>query len=256
MNTKIAFFILILLLFTSLGRGNTNNIAKSASVKDKDAVWYAYNSGHFRFLIPYYWEIIPEKKINQYKDILQQNFPNRAPPNYVVGVQRKALKTFSLPYFLIEIEERPMPTPEEVEAERASYQSSVRRAYSGLHKKGLFGEVKAMPATYDSERHIIFGYSHMMRAADKQRLTSITSIYPCRYGFVRFHFFLPQEKETNYMPAVETVITSVTFNAGYGYSQQEAQTGTVSKKFRVGLGIFIITLATIWITMRFFSRRV
>ena len=38
---------------------------------------FSYAPGHFEFLLPHYWEVIPEKNVQQYKDILKKMYPNK-----------------------------------------------------------------------------------------------------------------------------------------------------------------------------------
>lgn len=218
------------------------------------ATWYHYAPGHFRFLLPYYWEVIPPDRVERYNTTLREQLPGRRVPQYDLAIQRKALLPFTLPYALVEIEERPMPTPQEIEAERAAYDMSVRRAYRDLHREGLFGEITPMPAIYDDQRHIILGYTHMRRASDNQKLTLITATHPARYGFVRFHYFLPYETETQYLSAVETVLTSLTFSAAYAYDPTLLDSRTFPSYFGMLLRSVIVILAVVWLALRLASR--
>ena len=178
---------------------------------------YDYTPGHVSFVVPAEWRIIPIDELETYKRKLGETFPGRPVPNYVAGMQRKALFTFELPYVLVEIEQRSMPSLEEIQAEKLSYAGNIHRAYLSLHRKGMFGEVKAMPAEYYPDRKVLLGYSEMTRARDKVRLAAITAVYPCQYGYLRMHFFINIEHRDRDMQAVDEIISSVSFDEPYSY---------------------------------------
>ncbi len=192
----------------------TNHVAEAAH---GTGTLFRFAPARISFTLPYYWQVIADEKLAGYKETLRETFPGRPVPNYVLALQRRALFTFALPYALFEIEERSMPTPQELESERQSFADSVRRAYMALRQEGLFGEVKPLDAIYDARRHVIVGYWEMMRASDKRRIAAMAAIFPCRYGYLRAHFFLPAERQDEFLPAVEEIINSVTFDEGYGY---------------------------------------
>jgi len=214
---------------------------------------FSYAPGHFEFLLPHYWEVIPGKDVQQYKDILKKMYPDKPVQNYVLAIQRKALLKFSMPYALIEIENRAMPTLKEVEGETVSFDSNIRKAFVDLFKSNLFGEVKPMPAVYDPGNQVIVGYCSMFRAKDKQYLTTITAIYPCRYGYVRFHFTFQQDTEEKYFQVIENIIKSVKFDKGFGYNP------SIAEKNKSGLNktiyVIVIVLAVVWFGFRFIARR-
>ena len=215
--------------------------------------WYRCAEGHFRFVLPHYWTILPDEKVKQFKAKLRKSLPSRPVPDYILAFQRKALLSFTFPYALVEVQNGPMPTPADVEAERAGFAANVRSAYKDLHDKRMFGEVKAMPATYDTNAHVVVGFSQMTRAHDSRKISAVTAIYPCRYGYMRIHFFLPAEKEVTYLTPVETVITSVTFEAGYGYVPRSGRQGTF-KHMRYLLPAGVVVMGVIWIGMRMYAR--
>jgi len=213
---------------------------------------FSYAPGHFKFLLPDYWEVIPDREIQRYKKILKKLYPNKPVQNYVLAIQRKALLDFSMPYALIEIENRPMPTLGEVEGEARSFASNIRRAFVDLYKSNLFGEVKPMPAVYDPVHQVVVGYCSMFRAKDKQNLTTVTAIYPCRYGYVRFHFTFLENTEKKSFPVIEKVIKSVKFDDGFAYN------ASIAKKNKHGLNktiyILVVVLAVIWFGFRLFGK--
>ena len=225
---------------------NSTNIPPAGKI-------FSYAPGHFEFLLPDYWEIIPAKEIQRYKDILKRLYPDKPVQNYVLGFQRKALLKFSMPYALVEIENRPMPTVDEVEGEARSFASNIRRAFVDLYKSNLFGEVKPMPAVYDPVHQVVVGYCSMFRAKDKQNLTTVTAIYPCRYGYVRFHFTFKEDTEEDYFPVIEKIIKSVKFDKGFAYNS------AIAKKNKRGLNktiyIVVIVLAVIWFAFRIIARK-
>jgi len=214
---------------------------------------FSYAPGHFEFLLPHYWEVIPEKNVQQYKDILKKMYPNKPVQNYVLAIQRKALLNFSMPYALIEIENRAMPTLKEIEGETVSFDSNIRKAFVDLYKSNLFGEIKPMPAVYDRQNQVIVGYCSMFRAKDKQHLTTITAIYPCRYGYVRFHFTFQEDTEEKYFQVIENIIKSVKFDKGFEYNPSMA--GKNNRNFNKIIYPVVIVLAVVWFGFRFIARK-
>lgn len=214
---------------------------------------YVYAPGHVSFTVPAYWHIIPDRKLQSYKDKYKELIPGSPVPNYVVGMQRNALFTFSLPYALVELQQSSMPTLEEIQSETTTFDSSVRRAYIPLHRQGLFGEIKALPAEYDPVRQVILGYSEMTRSRDNIRMAAITAIYPCRYGYLRFHFFINTEYRDRDMPAIDEIISSVTFKEAYAYIPRRESVS--SRQLRQILYITIVVLACIWFGLRILGRR-
>jgi len=146
-----------------------------------------------------------------------------------------------------------MPTPNEVKAETQNFDSNIRRAFVDLYKSNLFGEVKPMPAVYDPEHKVIVGYCSMFRAKDKQKLTTVTAIYPCRYGYVRFHFTFRQDTEEKYFPVIEEIIKSVKFDSGFDYVPSIAQKNNHSTNKIIYT--VVIVLAVIWYGFRFIARK-
>ena len=254
-------FYISLFLFTLNVSGifavETNAIIKVLSDNSTNSPpagkMFSYASGHFKFLLPYYWEIIPDKEIQRYKNILKKLYPGKPVQNYVLGIQRKALLNFSMPYALIEIENRPMPTVDEVKGEAISFASNIRRAFVDLYKSNLFGEVKPMPAVYDPEHQVIVGYCSMYRAKDKQNLTTVTAIYPCRYGYVRFHFTFKEDTEEKYFTVIEKIIKSVKFDDGFAYNPATAKKN--KRGFNKIIYVVVIGLAVIWFAFRIIARK-
>ncbi|RLD10198.1 MAG: hypothetical protein DRI44_06645 [Chlamydiae bacterium] len=249
----LAYVLMISTLFAektdTVKHFSTNNLNKILS----DGKFFSYAPGHFKFLLPYYWQIIPDKAVQRYKDILRKMYPNKPVQNYVLALQRKALVDFTMPYALVEIETRPMPTVEEVEGEAVSFAPSVRKAFVDLYKSNLFGEIKPMPAVYDPMHQVIVGYCSMFRAKDKQHLTTVTAIYPCRYGYVRFYFTFQQDTEEKYFPVIENIIKSVKFDDGFEYNPSAAKKN--NRGFNKTIYTIVIVLAIIWFGFRIFGRR-
>jgi len=259
--TKNFLYILALssvLMISNLFAGKTN-ISKSFSSYDltnsvSTGKIFSYAPGHFKFVLPDYWQVIPDKALQSYKNILRKLYPGKPLQNYVLAIQRKALMDFAMPYALIEIEARPMPAVEEVEAEAINFAPNIRRAYIDLFKSNLFGEVKPMPAVYDPLNKVVVGYCSMFRAKDKQNLTTVTAIYPCRYGYVRFHFTFQQNTEEKYFPVIEEVIKSMKFDEGFAYDPSAAKKN--SRGFNQMIYIIVIVLAIVWFGFRIFGRRI
>jgi hypothetical protein len=257
------WFILLLLVMTGISFATTSDtvraditatgITEVVSGVQTNAQTYVYAPGHVSFTIPAYWHIIPERKLQSYKDKYKKMFPGSPMPKYVVGMQRNALFTFSLPYALVELQQGSMPTLEEIQSETTTFDSSVRRAYIPLHRQGLFGEIKALPAEYDPTRHVILGYSEMTRGSDNIRMAAITAIYPCRYGYLRFHFFINTEYRDRDMPAIDDIISSVTFKEEYAYVPRRESVS--SKQMRRILYTIIAVLACAWFGLRILGRR-
>ncbi len=215
---------------------------------------FRFAPAHFSFTMPYYWTAISDSDLAHYKATLREMFPNRPVPNYVLAIQRKALFTFALPYALFEVEERPMPTEEEIEAERSSFAQSIRRAYLDLHRQGAFGEIKPMEAQYDPIRNVIIAYWEMTRTSDRRRIAALAAIFPCRYGFLRLHVFLPAERQLDLLPVVEELINSVTFDEGFGYDPAQARPRRRGLSHTTALAIFA-ALAIVWIALRILASR-
>lgn len=249
---KIFYRILLMLFFSifsfsSVAETNeTSSLSTGATNRD-----FNYSPGHFKFMLPDYWEVIPDKEIRRYKEILRKLYPNKPVQNYVLAIQRKALLSFTTPYALIEIEKRPTPTEKEVEGEALSYADNIRRAYLALYKSNLFGEVKPMPAVYDPKHKVVVGYSSMYRAKDGKSLITMTAIYPCSYGYVRFHFTLSKENEDKYFPVIENIIKSVRFDKGFEFDPSVR----LNNHFNYIIYGVVLVLATIWFGMRIYCRR-
>ena len=259
MRKKLFHILLFLFILnvSALLAAETNTQIKVTSNSSTNAPalgkTFFYAPGHFKFLLPDYWEVIPDKEIQRYKNILKRLYPNKPVQNYVLGIQRKALLNFSMPYALVEIENRPMPTLDEVQGEARSFASNIRKAFVDLYKSNLFGEVKPMPAVYDPVHQVVVGYCSMFRAKDKQNLTTVTAIYPCQYGYVRFHFTFQEDTEEKYFPVIEKIIKSVKFDDGFAYNASKA------KENKHGLNriiyIVVIVLAVIWFGFRIIGRK-
>lgn len=248
-HRRLLFFSLLLAtpLFSS-----TNVAPTEPSPSHATGTFFRFAPAHISFTLPYYWTVIPEADLLAYKATLRELFPNRPVPNYVLAIQRKALFKFALPYILFEIEERPMPTREEIENERRVFADSVRKAYLDLHRQGAFGEVKPMEAQYDPKRNVIIGYWEMTRASDKRRIAAMAVVFPCRYGFLRLHVFLPADQQLQLLPVIDELISSVTFDEGYAYVPQAAQARRPRLQPRTALLIFAV-LAVIWFALRFLA---
>ena len=215
---------------------------------------YACVPGHVSVTLPAQWRIIPEKEIESYKRTLKETLPGRPAPNYVIGMQRRALFTFALPYALVEIEKCRMPSLEEIQAVKLSYADTIYRAYLPLHRSGMFGEVNAMPAEYYPERGVVLGYSEMTRTRDNVRLAAITAMYPCRYGYLRIHFFVNTKDRDRDMQAVDEIISSVVFDKEFGYEQHTREYSTGNMR-QILYGT-IAVLACGWLFLRFVGRRI
>ena len=250
MNKYILISSIFISLFT-FAETNIPNVNTSTNLV-KTSSEFTYSPGHFRFQLPYYWEIISDKTLKSYINKLKEIYPGKPTPNYVLAIQRKALYDFTMPYALIEIDKRPMPTQKEVDAETASFDSNIRRAYVALYKKGLFGEINPLPAVYDPVNKVILGRCSMYRAKDKQYLTTITAIYPCSYGYVRFHFTFKTEDEEKFFPVIEKIIKSLKFDNGFEYKPALAKKnkGLLSRPIYV----VVLVLAVIWFGFRIFGK--
>ncbi len=201
--------------------------------------------------MPRYWEKIPDKELEVYKNLLKEIYPKRT-ENYVLGFQRKALDYFKMPYALVDIRQQKTPTIQEIKAEARNFASKLRKSYVDLYRSNLFGEIMPMEGVYDSEKNVIIEYYRMFRAKDKKYICSMTAVFPCRYGYVNFHFFYEAKNETKYIEVIEKIIDSVTFDKGYEYIKIEAGQ---EKSYKNIISISVAILATIWIIMRFIGRR-
>ena len=240
------------LMLTSVAAETSEQAGSGAAVTN--GRMFAYAPGHFRFLLPEYWEVIPHSDVERYKNTLRKLYPRRPLQNYVLAIQRKALLKFTMPYALIEIQAGPMPTEEEVESEALEFAPGIRKAYVDLYRSNLFGEVQPMPATYDPVRHVVIGYCRMFRAKDKRHLVTLTAIYPCRYGYVRFHFTLREDEEDKYLPVIERTVESVTFDKGFAYDPALAGKRK-SSTFKYAMCAIVVVLGLIWIVFRLFGSR-
>ena len=226
-----------------------------AAALDTNGSAFAFAPGHFSFRMPYYWTALADDQLALYKDSLRKQFPGRGVPNYVLGLQRKSLFTFSLPYALIELDNCGMPNPKQVEAECRAFSLSVARAYLPLHRSGQFGEVKPMEAVYYTNINVIIGYWQMVRARDNQRLACVSAIYPCGYGYARFHFFMDAGDQDTYLPIVERLIGSVSFDSGFAYKSATPADGTASslRGMRTTIVMVVVTMV-IWLVVRILVR--
>jgi len=206
---------------------------------------------HFKFLMPRYWEAIPDKELQVYKKLLKETYPKRT-ENYVLAFQRKALDYFKMPYALVDIRQQKTPTIQEINAEAKNFATKLRKSYVDLYRSNLFGEIMPMDAVYDSEKNVIIEYYRMFRAKDKKYICSMTAVFPCRFGFVNFHFFYKAENETKYIEVIEKIIESVAFEKGYEYIRIDA---IQENSYKNVISISVVVLATIWIIMRFMGRR-
>jgi len=238
---------LLYLIFPTIAFAETNTVGNS------DGALFAYAPGHFKFTLPHYWQVIPNSTLQSYNDKIRKLYPGKPAPNYVLAIQRKALLDFTMPYALIEIDKRPMPSKQEVEAEAAAFEANIRKAYIGLYKKGLFGEVKPLPAVYDEKNNVVVGRCSMYRASDKLYITTITAMFPCRYGYVRFHFTFKTDNEEKYFPVIENIIKSVKFDDGFQF-ESNASNGK-KDVFSRPIYIVVFVLAVIWFGFRFFGRK-
>jgi len=225
-----------------------------ASIIATGNLQYVCAPGHVSFIIPDQWRVISESELEPYKRKLGEAFPDRPVPNYIMGMQRKSLFTFSLPYMLVVLEKGTMPTLEEIQAEKVSYVSSIQQAYLSLHRKGMFGEVKALPAEYYPERKVLLGYSEMTRASDNVRLVAITASYPCQYGYLRLNFFINAEQSDRDMPAIDEIISSVSFEPEYAYIPYRKDMS--SEQLRYILYGIVGVLACAWFFIRIFGSRI
>lgn len=231
----------------------SNEVDESLAAPHGTGTFFRFAPAHFSFMMPYYWTAISDTDLVAYKQTLRETFPNRPVPNYVLAIQRKALFTFALPYAMFEVEERPMPTRQEIENERLAFADSVRKAYLDLHRQGRFGEVKPMDAQFDPQRNVIIGYWEMMRASDKRRIAAIAAIFPCRYGYLRLHVFLPADRQAELLPVIDDLISSVKFDEGYGYEPSQARPRRRGLSNRTALILFA-ALAVAWIGLRLAAR--
>ncbi|MCX7846783.1 MAG: hypothetical protein N2595_01950 [bacterium] len=251
---RLHLVILIVAITAFHVRAVTNEHVVAEPVQEGTGTVFRFAPAHITFTLPYYWTVIPESELAAYKAKLRELFPQRPVPNYVLAVQRKALFTFALPYVLFEVEQRSMPTREEIEQERAVFADSVRKAYLDLHRQGMFGEVKPMDAQYDPQRNVIIGYWEMVRAGDKRRIAALAAIFPCRYGFLRLHIFLPADRQAELLPVIDELISSVTFDEGYGYDPKLLRKRRQALSPRTAL-LILAVLAIVWLALRLLVRR-
>jgi hypothetical protein len=203
------------------------------------------------FRLPHYWEVLPDAKLAGYREQLREMFPQRAVPNYVMAAQRKALLSFSMPYLLVELDSGPMPSLEQVEQEALAFAANIQRAYVALHRSNLFGEVNVMDAFYDTQQHVIIGSWDMYRARDNRRIAALNAIFPFRGGFVRCHFFLPAAEQDRYLPDVEMIVDSLTFEPGFEYVPIAA---SGDSRMKYTLYTIVVVLGAVWVGMRFMLR--
>jgi len=241
------------LCFATVAFAQSNDLNNALAPPQGTGTLFRFAPAHFSFTLPYYWTLISDTDLAAYKATLREMFPDRPIPNYVLAIQRKALFTFALPYALFEIEERPMPTLQEIEQERATFSLNVRKAYLALHRQGAFGEVKPMEAQFDPQRNVIIGYWEMFRASDKRRIAALAAIFPCRYGYLRLHVFLPADRQAEFLPVIEDLISSVIFDDGYRYDPSQAPKRRRALSPRTALLLFAV-LALAWIALRVLAR--
>jgi len=241
------------LCFAAVAFAQSNDLNAALTTPQGTGTLFRFAPAHFSFTLPYYWTAISDTDLAAYKATLRETFPDRPIPNYVLAIQRKALFKFALPYALFEIEERPMPTLQEIEQERAAFSLNVRKAYLDLHRQGSFGEVKPMEAQFDPQRKVIIGYWEMVRTSDKRRIAALAAIFPCRYGYLRLHVFLPAGRQAEFLPVIDDLISSVTFDEGYGYDPSNAPARRRGLAPRTALLLFAV-LALAWIALRVLAR--
>ncbi len=244
--------IFLIIFFSVFAKAvETNNPAIQQSTNSIIQQTFSLSAWHLQFLMPRYWEAIPDEELEIYKNLLKEIYPKRT-ENYVLGFQRKALDYFKMPYALVDIRQQKTPTIQEINAEAKNFASKLRKSYVDLYRSNLFGEIMPMDAVYDSEKNVIIQYYRMFRAKDKKYICSMTAVFPCRFGYVNFHFFYEAENETKYIEVIEKIIDSVTFDKGYEYIKIEAGQENSYKNI---ISISVAILATIWIIMRFVGRR-
>ena len=109
-----------------------------------------------------------------------------------------------------------------------------------------------MEGVYDPEKEVIIEYYRMFRAKDKKYICSMTAVFPCRYGFVNFHFFYKAENESKYIGVIEGIIDSVTFDKGYEYIKTKSHP---EESYKTVIYIIVVVLGIIWVAMRFYGRK-
>jgi len=250
---KFVFRLVVILLFFNVvvKAIESNNPTIQQSISSVHGKTFNFISGHFQFTMPNYWEKIPDKELDIYKELLKKTYPNRT-ENYVLAFQRKALDYFKMPYALVDVRQRKTPTIEEIEAEARNFATKLRKSYVDLYRSNLFGEIKPMEGVYDPEKNVIIEYYRMFRAKDKKYICSMTAVFPCRYGFVNFHFFYKAENEAKYIDIIEKIIDSVTFDKGYEYIKLESRP---EDSYQIIIYILVAVLATVWVVMRFLGRK-
>ncbi len=241
---SIIFKLIVLFVFFSV-------VVKATETNSVQGEIFKFSSWHLQFLMPRYWEEIPGEELEVYKNLLKEIYPKKT-ENYVLAFQRKALDYFKMPYALVDIRQQKTPTIQEINAEAKNFASKLRKSYVDLYRSNLFGEIMPMEGVYDPEKNVVIEYYRMFRAKDKKYICSMTAVFPCRYGFVNFHFFYKAENETKYIGIIEKIIDSVTFDKGYEYVKVDAGQ---EKSYRTIISVIVAVLATIWISMRFIGRR-
>lgn len=244
-NLKLTFLVLFS-TFLLKGIESTN-----LSINQSASTFFSLEAWHLKFLMPDYWQKIPDKELQVYKTLLKKTYPKRT-ENYVLAFQRKALNDFQMPYALVDVRQQKTPTLQEINAEAKGFASNLRKTYLDLYRSNLYGEVKPMEGVYDPEKNVIIEYYRTFRAKDKKYICSMTAVFPCRYGFVNFHFFYKAENEIKYIDVIEKIIDSVRFDKGYEYIKIDTKKEASYKKT---ISIFVAVLATIWVAMRFIGRR-
>jgi len=189
------------------------------------AAAFAFAPAHLRFALPVTWAVIPDETLERYKDGLRSMWPQQPVPAFVLGIQQKAETPFQIPYGLLELDQQPMPSHAQIESNRCLLASDITARFAALHCTGLSAGVTAEPAVFSTNLQAIVASWRMTRGGSSQELACLMAQFPCRYGYVRFHFFMDARAQAAQQPAVNTIINSVRFDSGCGYEPQDAEDG-------------------------------
>ena len=250
---RVSMLLPLIAAWTALAApaAHATNEPAAAPATSTGAYTYAYAAGHFSFLVPDYWTLVPEQELEKYRQVLRAATPGAPEPQYVLALQRKALFHFSMPYVLIELERRPMPSADELRLQAAKFDMGVAQQYLPLHRAGVFGEVTAQPGMYDEARHMVIGYYQMRRTSDAKRISAVAAVFACADGVVKFHCFMPAEEQDKHFPVIQRILDSVAFEPAHAWPSVPVQ-----KPFRIPHQLYyvLLPLAGVWLVVSMFFR--
>jgi hypothetical protein len=253
MNARIFAVAILAAVAAQSTLPSTQTTGAAATAQATNGTIYAFAPAHLRFTLPPNWTVIPQEKLDAYNAAAQALAGRRAAPQYLLGLQRKSLFIFDMPYVLIEVDPGTMPSQAQVDGEVQGFQQSIGLAYRDLHRAGKFGEVISQPALYYEDAHVIIGHYSMVRMEDRARIGAVTAIFPFRGGFVRFHCYMRFEKQEADMPVIEELIASVKFDENYGYAPTIVKRSVVKNPTAVVGGVAV--LMVIYFIMRILAGR-